>query len=326
MKQSTIYNIFQDLHNNLPTDGRYVVDSFNAKVNHKLGCSKEGYPVFFIECEDEQKMADIKLTLFSVMHNRVCDVYDKTTGENVITRYSVVQLNSDDVVFQKYFLEVIQLLLLKLPKTPCVADLDENIKTIITLFTNAKQPSKESIRGLFAELILIDLSRDPHYLLKSWHVTPRDTYDFNDGIDKIEVKSYTGEIRKHTFSLDQLYTTENSQLVIASIQVIQTGLGMNVYELMDRISLKIQDDITLLIHLRNIIMATVGKYFNEVAEYRFDYEISSESYALFDSLDIPKIDKTLVLPEISNVHFTVDFSGLFPIDSQSKSSTLINAL
>ena len=147
-----------------------------------------------------------------------------------------------------------------------------------------------------------------------------------DGIDKIEVKSYTGEIRKHTFSLDQLYTTENSQLVIASIQVIQTGLGMNVYELMDRISLKIQDDITLLIHLRNIIMATVGKYFNEVAEYRFDYEISSESYALFDSLDIPKIDKTLVLPEISNVHFTVDFSGLFPIDSQSKSSTLINAL
>ena len=155
MKQSTIYNIFQDLHNNLPTDGRYVVDSFNAKVNHKLGCSKEGYPVFFIECEDEQKMADIKLTLFSVMHNRVCDVYDKTTGENVITRYSVVQLNSDDVVFQKYFLEVIQLLLLKLPKTPCVADLDENIKTIITLFTNAKQPSKEAIRGLFAELVVI---------------------------------------------------------------------------------------------------------------------------------------------------------------------------
>ena len=326
MLNSKIYNIFDSLKNTHIDCDQYIVDSFDSKLPHKLGCSKEKNPVFFIHCDDDSKVADIKLTLFTVMHNRQCSVYDKVSGDNLVLKYSVIQLNSDDEEFQKYFLDVILLLLLKLPSKPTVSELDANIKRIITLFTNAKQPSKEAIRGLFAELMTIDLSKNPHYMLKSWHVTPRDTFDFNDGIDKVEVKSYTGEIRKYTFSLDQLCKVNKSQLVVVSMAVIQTGLGMNIYELMDRISLKVQDDINLLIHLRDIVTSTVGKYFNEVSEYRFDYSLSTESYVVFDVKDIPTISKDSVPFQVSNVHFSVDFSSIDPIIEKKYNSNLINSL
>ena len=98
-----ICNIFEKLRNSYIDNNQYIVDSFDSRLPHKLGCSKERNPVFFVQCEDDVKVADIKLTLFTVMHNRQCSVYDKVSGDNLVLKYSVIQLNSDDEEFQKYF-------------------------------------------------------------------------------------------------------------------------------------------------------------------------------------------------------------------------------
>lgn len=326
MWQNRLFDLFQQLRSNKPENGKYEVESIDAQLPHKLGCSQDGSPVFFVECSDDEKTQDIKLTLFSVMYNRLCDVIDHTTQSRQVAKYAVIQLNSNDEEFQKYFLDVMYMILKKLNTHPENLVLDAEIKKIITLFTNAKKPSKEAIRGLFAELLAIDMARDPHYLVRSWHVSPSDPFDFNDGKDKIEIKSSTKEGRSHTFALRQLLPPSDAKLVIASIFILQTGVGMNVYELMDRISLKIQDDLELLLHLRETVSATLGKYFNEVSECRFDYGISVDSYALYDSQDIPCIPIEQIPSEISNVHFTVDMSGLTPINSQNYQSDLINSL
>ena len=328
MWKSELNTLFQKLKRNRRDDNRYEVESFSQQLPHKLGCTKDGRPIFFVECCDSTKQVDIKLSLFTVMYNRSCDIYDNATKENFVKQYSVLQLNSDDEEFQKYFLDVVNMVLLRLPQTPETTVLDTEIKKIITLFTNAKRPSVSAIRGLFAELMVIDMAKDPKYLLRSWHVTPQDPFDFNDGVDKIEVKSCTKEQRKHTFSLEQLYPGENTRLVIASLAVLQTGFGMSVYDLMDRISYKVQDDINLLIHLRECVTATVGKYFDEVAEYQFDYGISEETFATYDSKDIPRIDKGTIPTGISNIRFTVDFADIKPIDLQTDTcnSKLFRAL
>lgn len=326
MWKSELNTIFQQLRSRKKEEGRYEVEAISDQLPHKLGCTKEGRPIFFVECCDSVKQVDIKLSLFTVMYNRSCDIFDNSTGENYVKPYSVLQLNSDDEEFKKYFLDVVYMILLRLPATPDTAELDSEIKKIITLFTNAKRPSISAIRGLFAELMVIDLAKDPKYLLQSWHVLPNDPFDFNDGKDKVEVKSCTKDLRKHTFSLEQLYTTDSSQLVVVSVAVLQTGLGVNVYDLMDKITLKVQDDINLVIHLRECITATVGKYFNEVAEFKFDYGVSEESYAIYNSEIVPKIDKATIPTEITNVHFSVDFTELMPVDNDTFNSKLIRAL
>lgn len=326
MWSDNLYATFKRLRELGYIEGQFNVDGFDNDLPHKLGINQNGCPVFFVETCDSTQDVDIKLTMFSVMYNRTCDIHDLTSNLKAIRKYTVIQLNTDDSELQTYFLEVMYLVLKRLPILPETTVLGCEIKKIIALFTNAKRPSYEAIRGLFAELLVIDLSHDPAYLLHSWHITPHDKFDFNDGQDKVEVKSCTQEKREHTFALDQLYPGENSHLVIASMFVAQTGMGCNVYDLVDRISEKIAGDFDLEFHLRSIVTETVGKYFHEVSEFRFDYGISSDSYALYDSVMIPKLDKEAIPEEISRVRFAVDLSGVPYISSDSYESKLIRSL
>ena len=326
MRTGNIYKIFIDLQNNNTTTGQYVVDSFHEQLPHKLGCSADGFPVFFIKCSDEAFSADIKLALFSVIHNRVCDIIDRTTGEQETGKFSVLQMSSHEQELQRYFLEVILLLLLKLPNEPGVWELDSNIRSIIALFTSAKQPSQEMIRGLFAELLTIYLSNDPHYMLKAWHVTPQDKFDFNDGIDKIEVKSYTGEVRKHTFSAEQLHVTGDSKMAVASTHIIPCGIGISVNDLVDEISLKVQNDHELLLHLREIVASTVGAFISEISSYKYDLSTAKDFFAIYDYNTIPKIDTNTIPHEVSNVHYTVDFSSLVTMEPSEETSKLISCI
>lgn len=326
MRTGNIYKIFIDLQNNNTTTGQYVVDSFHEQLPHKLGCSADGFPVFFIKCSDEAFSADIKLALFSVIHNRVCDIINRTTGEQVTGKFSVLQMSSHEQELQRYFLEVILLLLLKLPNEPGVWELDSNIRSIIALFTSAKQPSQEMIRGLFAELLTIYLSNDPHYMLKAWHVTPQDKFDFNDGIDKIEVKSYTGEVRKHTFSAEQLHVTGDSKMAVASTHIIPCGIGISVNDLVDEISLKVQNDHELLLHLREIVASTVGAFISEISSYKYDLSTAKDFFAIYDYNTIPKIDTNTIPHEVSNVHYTVDFSSLVTMEPSEETSKLISCI
>ena len=84
---------------------------------------------------------------------------------------------------------------------------------------------KKQFKAYGRSLFVISIASNPEYLLKAWHSSLNDVYDFNDGIDKIEVKSTSKSHRIHKFSYDQLSPTENTNLIISSIFVIQSGIG-----------------------------------------------------------------------------------------------------
>jgi hypothetical protein len=101
---------------------------------------------------------------------------------------------------------------------------------------------------------------------------------------------------------------------------------MSINDLLDEISLKVQDDHELLLHLREIVAATVGAYISELASYKFDISTAKDFFAVYDYNAIPKIDIKTIPNEVSNVHYTVDFSGLVTMEPSEGTSKLISCI
>ena len=316
MKDNNLYSKFISLLQEEQIDGSYRVINISPDCAHLIGCSKDGYPILFISTSDNIKTSDIKLELVTVMFNRSCAVHIIDTNEESTNKYSIIQLNSHHTDLQRYFIEVVNLVLLRLGPSPDTTVLKSEIGKVIQLFTVSKPISMEVVRGLWAELLLIYLSKDPDYLINAWHVTPEDKYDFNDGASKVEVKSTTESERKHVFSIDQLNPESGTDLIIASTFVIQTGIGKSVFDLMDMISLSITTDEGLL-KLQEVVLTTIGAHIDEVSNYFFDYSRAVSEYKLYDYRDVPTILKKDVPSSVTKVSFQSDLTGVNSIEKET---------
>ncbi|WP_423780711.1 PD-(D/E)XK motif protein [Alistipes putredinis] len=133
--------------------------------------------------------------------------------------------------------------------------------------------------------------------------------DFNDGIDKIEVKSTSKSHRIHKFSYDQLSPTENTNLIISSIFVIQSGIGKNIFDLKEDIETQICS-LELRYKLNEIIFRTLGSEFEKVYDVYFDYQQAVDSYKLIPAIYIPSLNSESIPNEITNIHFDCDLSQI----------------
>lgn len=312
IKDIDIFRLFSELKSQPATDNQYRVATISPQLPHKIGCSEEGYPMYFVETSDSKMQNGIKMEYFKVLFNRKCQ-WATSDGGAEIKKYTIIQLNSHVPELQRYFLEVVLLVLFKLNPTPQNGALRDEILNIINLFASSKEVSKETIVGLWAELFIIEQSSDPSYLLTSWHVTPEDKYDFNDSESKIEVKATTGEKRTHAFSIDQLNPNPHSDLIIASIMMQQSGIGESVMNLMDRIYPRVSD-LDLQYKLQSIVLQTIGTSWDEVSKMFFDFDYAKCTYRLFPSQSIPSISKENVPPQVSSVKFISDLSAVEPIN------------
>ena len=316
---------FRELKARPHTEDGFNVVSISETSPHRLGITPEGYPIFFIACSSSERVSDIILRLFKVLFNRQCTISDTVTGSDIQDTFSIIQLSSLNPDFQKYFLEVVYLLLCRLEDKPTVNVLKAEVSKLLSLFTSVKSISREVVRGLWAELILIKQSSTPSYLIRSWHVMPEDKFDFNDGIDKVEVKSTNGSKREHTFALEQLKPNKGSRLLIASMFVSQTGVGKTIFDIVDDISSNISD-VDVLFKLREETTQTIGTHIEEVSSMFFDENVSLDSLQFFDYTSIPSINTEDVPPEVTGVHFRSDLSDVSPVDSFDQDSVLFKSL
>ncbi len=61
------YKVFLDLQNREHSDEGYIlVESVPFSIHHKIGISNDGFPLFFVKCDNETKSIDINLELISV--------------------------------------------------------------------------------------------------------------------------------------------------------------------------------------------------------------------------------------------------------------------
>ena len=324
---SILYDLYQKALSSDTEDKSYRAVKIDDKIPHRVGCSNEGFPMLFIECKDRQYVSDIKLSLFRVLFNRKCSIVDIDNKSIIEKDFTIIQMTSDSQDLIKYFFQVIYIVMQRIPIFPTVGLLKIEISKIIEIFTAIPRFSKETVRGLWAELLVIEQSHDPNYLIKAWHEEPEDRYDFNDSIDKIEVKSTTGDIRTHIFSLEQLSPSDGSNLIIASVFVNATGIGKSIFDLMDMISTKIQSTDCEL-KLSEIVLKTIGPHIEECKNICFDYKFAVETIKYFSSTIIPSISKEDVPVEVSAIHFRSNLTGIPSIEETgyNENSKLFNCL
>lgn len=282
--------------------------------------------MFFIKCDEKTKAKslDTNLEFISVQFNRQCQLIN-TKGKIVEGIYTIISLKSDSDYLQEYFLKIVFVVLKNLSEKPLLKDLKIEIEKLINLFTKFSKPAIKTIQGLWAELLIIEQSKNPDYLIKSWHNATSDKYDFNDGNDKIEVKSTTKSRRIHNFSLEQLIPNTKSKLIISSILTIETGKGTSVFDLVELIESKLKDQ-NLIYRINEIVASTLGKDFEKAFDIYFDYKFSLDSIQHYHSVDIPTINISSIPSNILNVRFDCDLTDVRTANKTRIKSKLHNSM
>lgn len=323
----SIFKIFQDLKNVTTSniDG-FTIANLPKIKNHKIGLSKDNLPLFFIKCEDEtdQKTLDYNLESISIQFNQKCQLVsnDKKVANGI---YTIIALKTDSVDLQEYFLNVLYFVILKLPAIVKLKELKIEVEKLISLFNKFSKLPTKTIQGLWAELLVIEQSSNPEYLIKAWHFSPTDKFDFNDGIDKIEVKSTAKSRRIHNFSLEQLTPNKNSNLIIASVFAVETGKGKTIFDLVKLINDKVKSN-EVFFKINEVLLDTLGRDLEKIFERYFDYQLAVDSLAFFDSEFVPKIEVSSIRQEISNIHFDSDLSKIQELNKISIKSLLHKSL
>jgi hypothetical protein len=302
------YQVFLDLQKSEHSEYGYIsVQSVPFSGHHKIGISNEGFPIFFVKCDNGTKSIDINLELISVLFSQECNIKEKEKNSNdIFTIVLLKTLNSD---LQQYFTDVFSIILQQLEPIPSEINLYKEVRKVIDLFSSIAKPPLKSIQGLWAELLVIEKALDPEYLIYSWHISPSDKYDFNDSKDKIEVKSTTKSKRIHRFSIEQLNNNPGSDLLIASTFVIETGTGKSILNLRDNIISKIVD-IKMKLKLSEMIYKTIGNEYEKLGDIFFDYQQASDSLSFYKVIDIPRILINAIPAQVSNVTFDCDLTDV----------------
>lgn len=306
-----LYEKFKNLCENPHIGDGYDVINIDDTY-HKLGISQEKYPIFFISTDDTPSpMRDLSLENLDVRYCLSCRLISDT-GETEENRYSMITLRSHDAALHMQFIDIVLLIIRKLAPVPSKHDIAKEVEGLVSIFEAFKRPPKNTIQGLWAELLVIEQSSNPEILIGAWHADKSAKYDFTMGRDKLEVKSTSSEQRIHKISLDQLNPSENSRLLIASTIVRESGHGnggLSIDELRDKILEKMTNAEAKL-RLCRIIADTIGTEIDNLKRMFFDYVGASDSLKFYDYKRVPKIEKETVERGVSKVIFDSDFSGI----------------
>lgn len=311
MDKTNLYHIFKDVNDSLINGGRFNVTPIPGTM-HKIGKSEEGYPKFFVQCSDvNPNIHNIVAEILSVEYNVDCCVVENEV-DSIDTCFSIITLRSEDESLQRLFIEIFYLMIKTLPEKPTNYELSLKIEGLLSIFSALKRKPIHKIQGLWAELLVIERSKNPELIAKAWHSVPGAKYDFTQGADKIEVKSTSSEERVHKFSLDQLNPTESSNLLIASVIVRESASdenGLSVMDLYDKICKRISNVDTRM-HIYSVLINTLGNEYNNSTNVFFDYSQGKDSLNFYDYRDVPHIEKKFVPVFVTGVKFNSDLSHL----------------
>ena len=173
-----------------------------------------------------------------------------------------------------------------------------------------KDNQLQTLKSLWAELLLIDTARHPEYLIQCWHTGSHSS--FCDARCRILARALEGNRRIFRFTEDDLRPEDRRRTLIASTFVIPSNTGKTVYDLRDSILSKVVNSRTV---------ADLNAAFNErirgnepaAASFRADALLAGELLQFHDVAAIPDIPT----PDEGSGILTLDITALDPIDTAS---------
>ena len=278
---------------------------------HRLGKDAQGRPLILISTfnvRSQSQPPPIVLEHLSVQYNLNCQI-SRSDDTFEIARFTVIRCTGEDPTLHDYFLKVASTLILSLENQPTQSNVAYAINQLIELFRAMAKPPRKSVQGLWAELFLISQARQPAILVDAWHTVPEDRYDFAMDDQRIEVKSFSGDIRQHHFSLEQLHPPGGVKALVASVSVESSQAGISIADLRGKIQTRLGNNLDSLLHVDKIIALTLGDAWQQVSDARFDEKLAEESLAFYETSVIPSVNPNLP-SGVSGVHFRSDLTEI----------------
>lgn len=323
-----------ELYNTLEIPDESNQNVFNAIPipdfpNFRIAIDIEGNPVLLLSVANRLRNISVKnfrLKYLQLLQNIECKISED--GKQSFQTFTVVTFTCAERHLREYFLRVSESFVKALNIKPTQEQVIETINKFVEVFRSLNDTPSNTINGLWSELFLIDCSANPKVLLNYWHNIPEEKFDFNAGVEKIEVKSNSNFERIHTFSSEQLNPPSYTQVLIASVFIRQHSNGKNIQQLVDSITNKIQQDIELTDKLNNIIFKTLANSLEQSIKIKFDYNIAKDSLRFYRQQDIGKIEVVHIPNEVSEVRYKSDMTEVRPIDilSLKKSGVLFKSI
>lgn len=264
-----------------------------------------------------KRIKDVSLKNFRLKYLQLEQNLECKISENEAHKFqtfTVITFRSTDRNLQVYFLRISETLIKTIGLNPTQQQVIDSLRKFIEVFKALTDTPTNTVNGLWAELFLIENSINPTALINYWHNAPEEKFDFNAGLERVEVKSSSTFERIHTFSAEQLNPPINTSVLIASIFVRQSNNGLNIQQLLDCITKKIHFSIELSDKLNSLVCKTLGSSLEQSIRIKFDYNIAKDSLKFYRHQDIKKIEENHIPAEVQEVRFRSDLTAISPID------------
>lgn len=292
--------------------------------NYRIAIDGEGNVVLLLSVSKAVKnfaFKNFRLKYLQLKQNVVCKITE--TGKSSFQTFTIITFISTDRNLQEYFLRISETLLKTLSTKPTQQEIIEALNKFVEVFRALTDPPTNTVHGLWTELFLINNSAQPKILLSYWHNLPEERFDFNSGEEKIEVKSNSNFERIHTFSSEQLNPPAGTKVLIASIFLRPSNGGLDIRQLVDSITTKVNNDIDLIEKLNGIVCKTLGDSLDQSIRIKFDYQIAKDSLRFYSHQDISKIEETNIPELVSEVKYKSDLSDIKSVSPQEISSLIL---
>lgn len=283
--------------------------------NFRIAIDFEGNAVLLLSVTKRIKdisLKNFRLKYLQLEQNLECKISEN--GLHNFQTFTVVTFRCTDRNLQEYFLRISETLVKTIGQNPPQQQIIDSLKKFVEVFKSLTDAPTNTINGLWAELFLIENSSNPKVLINYWHNLPEEKFDFNAGVERIEVKSSSSFERKHIFSADQLNPPSDTQVLIASIFLKQHNSGDNIQQLIESISRKVNYAYEITDKLNSIVFRTLGSSLEHSIGIKFDIDIARQSLQFYRHQDIEKIEKIHIPGGVSEVKYKSDLTEVKPIE------------
>jgi hypothetical protein len=279
---------------------------------HRLAKDASGAPCLLIRHHPHNSpSAPIRLEHLLVSFGVPCTIaYGAGASER--DTFTIVRCSTANPALFPHFLRIVSPMVVSLGPAPTMAALRRAIFALVELFQALSAPATKTIQGLWAEILLIRLSRDPLGMTAAWRRDPLEHFDFAAGPQRLEVKSSNTRRREHHFSLIQLTSILAADVVIASVFVERAGGGMSMRKLFEDTRARVAADPAAATRFDSVFYASLGSGWADAMDECFDWELAVESVAFYAAATVPKVDNPT--PQtVFNVRFQADLGSVVPL-------------
>jgi hypothetical protein len=203
-----------------------------------------------------------------------------------------LRCTAHEAELREFFVDMAQVTVERLGSDPSESDVNRAVAELVELFRAFEDAPRKSVQGLWAEVLAITVATDPATLIRAWHSAPDEAFDFADGATRLEVKSFGGVARAHTFSLRQVHPGAGIVVVFVSVRAERSAGGATIRDLIARVSERgIAPSLALKVH--RVVARTLGTSAATALSVGFDFQRAVDSLRFFASSAIPSVDPQL---------------------------------